>query len=101
MRLITNRLAHIKKGIDALEWTAHMDKCLDVVSLCPEWPGDEQLATQVKIQLVYDQMSRGPWTRLEFPPSANYLEALLAQVNRIKAHIPQSLEHNGEYITIF
>lgn len=94
----TDRISYAKKEIDAPEWTPFLDGCLQTLSQSPEWPGDEQLAAQVKMQLLVDQLNRGPWKNQELQPyCSSYLEGLLSQLEKIKAQLPPSLTQNGQY----
>ncbi|EEA22396.1 hypothetical protein TMatcc_008158 [Talaromyces marneffei ATCC 18224] len=93
--LLVSQISYAKKEIDAPEWTPFLDGCLQTLSQSPEWPGDEQLAAQVKMQLLVDQLNRGPWKNQELQPyCSSYLEGLLSQLEKIKAQLPPSLTQN-------
>lgn len=77
-----------------------MDQCLDELSKSPESPLDVILATQVRTQLIVEQISRAPWQFYEpqagaSGPPAAFITALHAQRERIKDELPASMEHRG------
>ncbi|CAJ2509724.1 Uu.00g056240.m01.CDS01 [Anthostomella pinea] len=92
--LLVSQISYAQKKIDPPEWTSYLDECLQTVTLYPEWSGDEQLAAQLKVQLLVDQISRGPWKNQEYQPSISYTSTLQAQLERIKTQLPRSLGQN-------
>ncbi|OBT75209.1 hypothetical protein VF21_06137 [Pseudogymnoascus sp. 05NY08] len=88
--------------IDALRWTAYMDECLQVLTGSQDYPGDEILVTQVRLQLLTDIVTRaaegvsygGQSSQRSGTPSL-YLKALHSDLATIKRSIPPNLQQNG------
>ncbi|KAK0709299.1 hypothetical protein B0T26DRAFT_678741 [Lasiosphaeria miniovina] len=92
--LITSHISFILKKIDALNWTPEMDESLQILSEQPEWEGDEMLVAQVKIQLVFEQLTRATRESPDDGVSASYLFALQSELQTIKAQFPAHVQQN-------
>jgi hypothetical protein len=92
---ITVRISYAKKMLDAPEWTPDLDGCLDMVIQYPEWPGDEQLGVQLRMQLLVEQIRRSAWRDHGSQTSISYFEVLQTQLNKIRTQIPRGLDQNG------
>ncbi len=88
----TCSISHSLKKSDSLNWTSHMDQCLQVLSQCREWEGDEVLVAIVKTQLVVDQLARAPWLPQTQRPPAPFISALHLQVQSIRNQLPSYLK---------
>lgn len=89
--------------MDGLHWTPYMDQCLDELSRNPETPNDEILVTQVRMQLVVEQLSRATWQFYEpqvglgsAGPPLPFISALHSQREKIKKELPRSIERQGK-----
>ncbi|OKL55924.1 hypothetical protein UA08_08912 [Talaromyces atroroseus] len=97
--LLISQTSYAKQEILAPEWTPYLDEYLQTISKYPEWPGDEQLAAQIKIQLLVHQISQRSWKNQEFQPPASYLKGLQSQLEKIKAKLPRRLSQNVDIIS--
>lgn len=89
------------KKMQGLVWTPYMDECLNELARNPESPRDELLASQVRMQLIVEQIGRAPWQFSEpqsGPPGPpfSYLNALHSQREKIKSKLPAGLERRGK-----
>lgn len=79
-----------------------MDECLQVLTGSQDYPGDEILVTQVRLQLLTDIVTRaaegvsygGHSSQRSGTPSL-YLKALHSDLATIKRSIPPNLQQNG------
>ncbi|KAI4285158.1 MAG: hypothetical protein L6R35_004724 [Caloplaca aegaea] len=87
--------------IDALRWTPHLDECLEVLNEKHESPIDDILVQQVRMQLIVEKVTRGPWNDGAIKtaehsnvPLCFYLNALQSQLQEVKSKIPPYLKDN-------
>ena len=83
-----------------------MDEHLQVLSELPECPLDIVFATQVKLQLIVDQINQTEWQhhdgsfrRTGSQPSLTsfYTNALRTKVEAARAAIPPALQDHGKH----
>ena len=91
--------------MDSLRWTKHLNDSLRELAENPECRADEVLVQLVRIQLITERASLATWydTTIEAmdqlsSPSARYTQALLAQLEQVKAAMPAHLESEREYL---
>jgi len=91
---------HIAKN-DALRWTTHLNECLEVLFVQPEWTGDRTLAQLVRMQLVLERMVLTGWyhdtmnTAGPKLPSSAYLHTLHAELATVRASFTAEEEATG------
>ncbi|KAI1766320.1 hypothetical protein GGR53DRAFT_487022 [Hypoxylon sp. FL1150] len=102
--LLSSLFACTLKRLDSLRWTPDMDHSLALLSNQPECPGDIVLATQVKLQMLTDQLSRshctwpfgdGLYSQSQEDTSPFYADTLLNQLGKIREQIPEGFTSNG------
>lgn len=100
--LIIFSVSSFLRKIDALRWTPHLDECLEVLNDKHESPVDDILVQQVRMQLIVEKITRGPWNdgvistaEHSNVPLCFYLNALLSQLQEVKTKIPPHLKDNG------
>ncbi|KAK4126938.1 hypothetical protein N657DRAFT_630866 [Parathielavia appendiculata] len=97
--LLTSQISYSIKRLDALNWTNHMDDCLQVLSQQREWEGDNLLVAQVKVQLILEQLTRVTSQSTDGIPPGYVLSALRAQVQTIRAQLPPHLQQNDTILS--
>ncbi|PYI00607.1 hypothetical protein BO78DRAFT_37618 [Aspergillus sclerotiicarbonarius CBS 121057] len=92
--LMSSIVSSYLADIDPLQWTPHMDECLEVLAQSRESPYDEMLTHQVRLQRIANEMEdvRGGWAAVPLP---FYLGALQQKVNAVKEAISPELRHDG------
>lgn len=60
--LMTSWITASFRKSDTMKWTSHMDECLRILELEPEWDGDKLLTCQVRCQLIAEQIFDSPWS---------------------------------------
>ncbi|KAK4449642.1 hypothetical protein QBC34DRAFT_448702 [Podospora aff. communis PSN243] len=91
---ITSQISHVMKRVDALVWTPYMDECLQLLSRQPEWDGDVILTTQVKIQLLTEQLTRAIWQSPDGVAPAYFSSALRSQLRDLQSQLPAHVLRN-------
>jgi hypothetical protein len=94
--VLVSRVGYSLKRAEPLQWTAHMDECLQVLSEHPECLGDELLVAEVKMQLIVEQVARGPWLSPDYKPPPYFISTLQAQLKNVKNTVPLKLHELGE-----
>ncbi|OOG00092.1 hypothetical protein ASPCADRAFT_203985, partial [Aspergillus carbonarius ITEM 5010] len=79
--------------LDPLQWTPHMDECLEVLTQNGESPYDEILTHQVRLQRIASEMESIRGTSAPVP-LAFYLAALQRKVNEVKEGISPELQQD-------
>ncbi|KAK4099452.1 hypothetical protein N658DRAFT_164545 [Parathielavia hyrcaniae] len=97
--LLTSQISYAIKRLDALQWTAHMDECLQALSEQREWEGDDLLVAQVKVQLIVEQLTRTSSQSTDGIPPGYVLSALRAQLQTLKAQLPPHLQQNDTILS--
>jgi hypothetical protein len=92
---ISRRISYSIKRLDALNWTPHMDECLQALSQEREWEGDDLLVAQVKVQLIVEQLTRATSQSPDGIPPGYVLSTLRSQLQNIKSQLPLHLQQNG------
>lgn len=81
--------------MESLNWTPHMDECVEVLSQSPEWAGDQLLAGLVRMQLVNEQVhDHTPWQSPDLVPPALYLTSLETHLDQIKDSLPLAIQQH-------
>ncbi|PWY64730.1 hypothetical protein BO94DRAFT_357097 [Aspergillus sclerotioniger CBS 115572] len=80
--------------LDPMQWTPHMDECLEFLTQNAESPHDEVLAHQIRLQRIASEMENIR-SSSEPVPLAFYLAALRRKVNEVKEGISPELRQNG------
>jgi len=100
--LIFLSVSSFLQKIDALRWTPHLDECLEVLNEKHESPIDDILVQQVRMQLIVEKVTWGPWNDGAIKtaehsnvPLCFYLNALQSQLQEVKTKIPPYLKDNG------
>ena len=96
------RLSSYFQRLDAIRWTPYLDECIAVLAEKEEYPTDTLLIQFVKLQLIVEKVSHGPWHEehdhdigSSKTPPIFYLKALQAQLQELKATVPPRIQANG------
>ncbi|KAM7186796.1 hypothetical protein V8F20_011229 [Naviculisporaceae sp. PSN 640] len=79
------------KRREALHWNAYMDESLKPLCTRPEWDGDIILASQVKVQLLVQELARA-LEQSGNRPSTGLLGSLRKRLHGIRADLPRHLQ---------
>lgn len=76
-----------------------MEDCLQTLVERQEWPGDEVLVYQVRLQLIIEKVIRTKWDdenieTVKMPP-AFYLKALQSELQEVWRRVSPELQDNG------
>ncbi|KAK7755170.1 hypothetical protein SLS62_002985 [Diatrype stigma] len=85
-----------------MRWTPYMEDSLEKLWNEPEWPGDQVLATLVRIFKVLEDFSHVQWNVSDFggrpgAPKATamyYVKGLRANLEEIRRNLPDTLKEN-------
>lgn len=86
------------KRHEALNWNAYMDESLKLLCTRPEWDGDTILASQVKIQLLVQELAQAS-EHSGNRPSTGLLGSLRKRLHSIRADLPGKLQDHGMFIS--
>lgn len=86
-----------------MRWTVYMEESLEKLWNEPEWPGDQVLATLVRIFKVLEDFSHVQWNVSDFggrpgAPKATamyYVKGLRANLEEIRRNLPDTLKENS------
>jgi hypothetical protein len=99
------RISSFLQKIDALQWTPHMDECLQVLEEAKECLNDRILVQQVRLQLIAEKMAQAilhngamEYTKhkTELPPL--YFQSLHSQFQNNKSRILAETQADGKML---
>ncbi|KAL2147549.1 hypothetical protein VTI28DRAFT_8804 [Corynascus sepedonium] len=96
---LTSQIAYELKRLDPLNWTSYMEECLEELSQQREWEGDDLLVAQVKVQLIFDHLTRAASQSPDGIPPGYVLFSLRSQLQAIRAQLPTHLQHNDTILS--
>ncbi|KAK3640069.1 hypothetical protein LTR56_012044 [Elasticomyces elasticus] len=99
--LLTSTISSTIKVIDSLRWTAHMEDCLVDLENRREYPQDQLLVQQVRLQLAAERAIVVRWydqsmlRNVSHTPPHLYAQALLCHLEEVRSSAPLELQQNS------